>query len=310
MELKTLEYIISIAEQGSLSKAAQQFYISQSALSQQLQKTERLLGAPLFIRGNHGLTLTLSGELYVDAAKRILAIRDELYQTIRSTVSEQKHSLRIATAPGRSTAMLSEIYPRFLELFPDYEITLTECPTAEAERLLIQEKVDYALTMIPSARLNDPHPFQVRSLHHEPLLLVVGSESSFRPADYSFDDVFHCTRADLSAFREASFVLPAKATRLRSYVDEFMIRNSFAPHTSFDTINTLNIFRSMSKSNICTIVTSGFVPNTTDYLCFSLGEENEYAMDYCICWSPSRTMNEVDKKLIDLCGQYVSANWL
>ncbi|MGO4996776.1 LysR family transcriptional regulator [Oribacterium sp. Sow4_G1_1] len=50
MDTKQIEYIIKIADEGSITRAAEKLFITQSALSQQLQKLEKELGAPLFVR--------------------------------------------------------------------------------------------------------------------------------------------------------------------------------------------------------------------------------------------------------------------
>ena len=65
MDTRLCEYIITIAEQGSVAKAAEQLYVTQSALNQQLMKLEKELGAPLFIRLRNHWSLTEAGQLYL-----------------------------------------------------------------------------------------------------------------------------------------------------------------------------------------------------------------------------------------------------
>ena len=72
MDFKILEYIIAIAEAKNVTKAAEKLYISQSGLNQQLIKTEKELGTPLFYRTNKEMKLTLAGQIYIANAKRIL----------------------------------------------------------------------------------------------------------------------------------------------------------------------------------------------------------------------------------------------
>ena len=61
MELKQLEYIVKIAEEGSITKAAEKLFISQSGLNQQLLKLESDLGQQLFHRGKNDFRLTEAG---------------------------------------------------------------------------------------------------------------------------------------------------------------------------------------------------------------------------------------------------------
>ena len=72
MELKELEYIVAVAEAGSISRAAEGLYLAQSSLSQFLSRCEVELGVRLFLRTAGGARLTPSGEAYVRAARQML----------------------------------------------------------------------------------------------------------------------------------------------------------------------------------------------------------------------------------------------
>ena len=74
MDTKQIEYIIKIADEGSITRAAEKLFITQSALSQQLQKLEKELGAPLFVRNKSDWTLTPEGKVYVENAREMLRI--------------------------------------------------------------------------------------------------------------------------------------------------------------------------------------------------------------------------------------------
>lgn len=75
MDIQVLDYIVTIADCGSISKAAQKLFITQSGLNQQLIKLENKLGVKLFERDNHHLEITPAGRLIVDSATEILRIR-------------------------------------------------------------------------------------------------------------------------------------------------------------------------------------------------------------------------------------------
>ena len=65
------EYVMEIAKEGSFSKAAKKFYLSQSAISQQITKLENDLGFSLFDRRTYYPTLTEEGKRYYDLAKKL-----------------------------------------------------------------------------------------------------------------------------------------------------------------------------------------------------------------------------------------------
>ena len=63
MDLKQIEYIIAISEEHSITRAGEKLFITQSALNQQLQKLEKELGTPLFIRTRSDWQLTPAGQI-------------------------------------------------------------------------------------------------------------------------------------------------------------------------------------------------------------------------------------------------------
>ena len=81
------EYICAISEEKSFSRAAQKLYVSQPWLSSVVKKVEQEIKTPLFDRSTTPISLTPAGEYYVEQAKRVMAIEEEMrrhYQTIAS----------------------------------------------------------------------------------------------------------------------------------------------------------------------------------------------------------------------------------
>jgi DNA-binding transcriptional LysR family regulator len=72
MELRHLQTLIAVAEEGSFSRAAERLRIAQSAVSRTIRDLERELGRPLFDRSTHHVELTVAGQLTVDRARATL----------------------------------------------------------------------------------------------------------------------------------------------------------------------------------------------------------------------------------------------
>lgn len=84
MNTKTLEYFISAAEEGSISRAAERCYISQPALSQHIRQIEAEMGVPMFERTAAGIQLTKYGKLYLNNARAILRVEQVMMERIRA----------------------------------------------------------------------------------------------------------------------------------------------------------------------------------------------------------------------------------
>lgn len=72
MEMKELVYLVTLAEEESISRAAERLYMAQSSLSQFLHQFEAELGTKLFVRTSKGITPTYSGKCFIEHAGEIL----------------------------------------------------------------------------------------------------------------------------------------------------------------------------------------------------------------------------------------------
>ncbi|MCD8369941.1 MAG: LysR family transcriptional regulator [Clostridiales bacterium] len=122
MDIRSYEYMVAIAEHGSISRAAEQLFITQSALSKFLQRTEQMLGLRLFQRlGNH-LVLTEIGRQYVETGRKIILLDQELEDEMAMERARQKGQIRLGCGMGRTSFILGDILPAFYRKYPDIQI--------------------------------------------------------------------------------------------------------------------------------------------------------------------------------------------
>lgn len=143
MDTKIIEYVIAIAEEKSLSRAAEKLYISQPALSQRLKKLEEELGTPLFIRDNTGLSITDAGRIYINGGRSILKIKQDALHKLSGMNRNNKDLLRF----GCATSLALECIPAFREKYPDIELITQRCNTPTAKEALIMGRMDIAVLL-------------------------------------------------------------------------------------------------------------------------------------------------------------------
>lgn len=90
MDIKQIEYIVKIADEGSITHAAEKLFMTQSALNQQLLRLEKELDAQLFFRSRSNWRPTPIGEIYLDGAREILRIKKRTYNTICDMTNSKK----------------------------------------------------------------------------------------------------------------------------------------------------------------------------------------------------------------------------
>jgi DNA-binding transcriptional LysR family regulator len=95
LELRHLRYLVAVADAGTFTHAAEQLFIAQPTLSQQIGRLEQLVGTPLLHRGRDGVRLTAAGAVLLDAARDVLAAVDHAVSQTRQAAGLGRPRLRI-----------------------------------------------------------------------------------------------------------------------------------------------------------------------------------------------------------------------
>lgn len=145
MDFRELRYVVAIAESGTISKAADTLYVAQPSLSKFLQNVERDLGVKLFERINRRMILTAAGEQYVQTAYRILALKNQLQNSMNDRARLRLGCLSIGSTNARNKYVMTNTLPEFKRLYPGFQVNVSEAPLDELERSLQNGQIDLAL---------------------------------------------------------------------------------------------------------------------------------------------------------------------
>ncbi len=156
MELKKIQYFIKIVELGSLSKAAEELYLTQPTLSRFLSKLEDETGVKLFERGkNNSLTLTECGQKYYQSALKINGIWDELAVDISTYKNRvpNKEIMNIGVSDDDMLPYVSDCVDLLSKKYPDVSFHLYCGIVDELHKKIADGSLDIAaspyLTMSP-----------------------------------------------------------------------------------------------------------------------------------------------------------------
>lgn len=113
-----LDTFIRVAEAGSFSKAAQESFISPTAVIKQMNLLESRLGLTLFHRSHQGLTLTKAGESILADARHIVQYSQESIARARMAERAEKRIVRVGVSLMTPSSRVAELWPRIKELCP------------------------------------------------------------------------------------------------------------------------------------------------------------------------------------------------
>ena len=148
-----LNYFMSVAQLGSLSRAATQLGIAQPSLTLAMQRLEHNVGITLFVRSRQGVTLTKAGERLLIDTRELMQRWEQLKSQVLSTSNEVRGRFVIGCHPSVAIYSLPLFLPRLLEENPALEIHLLHQLSRTITQKVVALEVDVGIVVNPT-----PHP--------------------------------------------------------------------------------------------------------------------------------------------------------
>lgn len=150
MDLKTLRYFLAIADEGSISAAAESLNLSQPNISRQMTLLEKELGAKLFERGSRRIVLTEEGMLLRRRAVEILQLADTAVTEIGSAGKGVIGTVRIGCGETDAMRVVARAIRRFSETHPMVRFELHSGNAEDVSDLLERGLVDFGVLIEPT----------------------------------------------------------------------------------------------------------------------------------------------------------------
>jgi LysR family hca operon transcriptional activator len=145
MELRHLRYFVAVAEEGSLTVAAERrLHTAQPSLSRQIRDLEYEVGVQLMIRSAHGIELTAAGRAFLDHARLALAQVDAAREAARRAAQPAKLSFALGFLTGKEIDWLPEAIRLLRDELPNIEITVSSQYSPDLADALVRGKLDVA----------------------------------------------------------------------------------------------------------------------------------------------------------------------
>jgi len=143
MELRHLRYFVTVAECGSVSRAAAKLFIAQPPLSAQIRQLEEEVGASLLVRLPRGVQLTPAGVSFLEDARAILARSQQAAVRARERQSGHRSTLRLAVMPSATHSILPGFLKRLEKTGLDLAVEVREMiPSSRQLQALRNSEID------------------------------------------------------------------------------------------------------------------------------------------------------------------------
>ncbi|MEU2671743.1 LysR family transcriptional regulator [Streptomyces sp. NPDC007164] len=153
MELQQMRYVVAVAELGSFTRAAKRCLVVQSALSHQIARLEKELGARLFDRTSRRVRLTVAGEVFLPEARQALDAAERARAEVAAMAGEVRGRLAVGSIPTVSAVDIPAALRAFHLRHPKVRIVLRDGASKDLAQEVRDGTLDVAfLGVLPSYR--------------------------------------------------------------------------------------------------------------------------------------------------------------
>ncbi len=250
MQLRDIQYVVAIAKELNFSKAAEQLFISQPALSQSIRRLEKDLNVTLFTRENNKVRLTPAGELFVEDGIKIINMSANLKTKMSNIINTKEGHLRVGISPFYSNHFLPRIIPTFRQQYPAVTLDIKEKDSYLLEEDTVNDKLDFCMTPLPVFHKE----LEYKVIYQEQILFAIAKNNilneQMTPA-LSNGIPF----IDLKLVKKEPFIFFTRMQKFTSMGMRLCSEAGFMPNIVFETTNwdTMNAL-------IATGMGVGFVP--------------------------------------------------
>lgn len=304
-----LEYFLKIVECGSLTRAAEELYVSQPSLSQYLKRIERSLEAELFDRSTSPMKLTYTGERYYKYAMQLRDMDKNIRMEITDIQNQICGRLRLGVTLWRGACLLPDIYPGFNAEYPNIELELFEGRFNRLQRALMNNSIDIAVAPIPRSANFEQLFYEV--LFEERIFLAVPSEHPYvLEILRGRSDSQAIPAAGLEIFSHIPLIITKPGQNLTYEIQSFFAKNHVTPRILFDTDNLTTAINLVAEGIACT-----FVPEEGTKICkrsgrvtFLMTEPQSLIWDLVAVYKRGAYLNKISRTFIDFMKRHFTEN--
>lgn len=169
---KTLTYFLQLTDTMNYTQAAQLLGITQPALTQQIKKLERTVGAPLFYSVGKKLHLSDAGRIMLNTTQKIYGLLNDATDEIQSSTSAVKGKISIGILSSLESSVFQSFIIHYYRMFPDVELTITFLTRKEIWDRLENNLIDLAIMYLPDDNIKNWKPYKSRKIVDEHLLFL------------------------------------------------------------------------------------------------------------------------------------------
>ncbi len=183
-DLRMLRYFVAVAEEASVSRAAEKLHIAQPALSRQIQRLEAQVEAELFFRSPKGMVLTEAGEVLLTSSYTLFRQVDQMVGDVHNASTTPQGTVIVGMPPTPGEFIAPALLSHIKKFLPQIELHFIEGFSNDLQRRLLYNEIGIAV-------MHDPAPSEdiVHTKLLDDRLWLVGAPGSFESRPHTLAEV-------------------------------------------------------------------------------------------------------------------------
>lgn len=307
MNFLSCEYFVAIYRAGSIRKAAGDLFISQQALSGQLNKLERELGIQLMLRTTP-VELTEAGEQFLLAATRILYIRDTLLKNLEQRRSRQSEEVRVGILSSGPPIYFPDFLAGFKEQNPQYQVQVVELEEPTGVLRELPAEASLAMGAFPGGNKLTHVPV----LESERFVVTVHDRLLERAYGPNWQTVAQELAAEgsLRTLKLCPFILKRRDSFIRQREDQLFFYAGFKARSETET-GQLELAADICRRGDAALI----LPEPVARACFGGGTDTPGLRSYLlrtederwqltVCYPRERTLSPAEQDFVQAAKEY------
>lgn len=291
---KELLYLLTIAEYGNITRAANELFISQPSLSESLSKVEQEFGTPIFHRELTGLIPTDFGKHYLETAQKILDCYQQMNLKLDEYRQMRRGTLNFGIPFNLGAYLLPRILPYYCQIYPEITVHFKENNSTELDKLMLSGKLDFSIM-----HYETPDPaIQYEALADDPFYLVMPASFAQK---YQFPDYRELSIYDLKSLSEEPFLMIASRQKLRQVIDAILNQLHIHPNVRFTTKNMETAKRLAAAGMGITFLPLSYLTlfsGIDNLACYPLDQNLQASWKLVIGYPKNRPLSRCSKEFI------------
>jgi len=297
MDIKDMKYILTIVEEGNLTKAAEKLYTTQPNLTRSVNKTEEIIGLPLFDKTKTPWALTYTGNLYVKTAMKMLKANEEFVKQTKNIINGQQGIIKIGVMDIEERYLLPRILPIIKSHFPELTIEVIRIAPLDADMMLVNNLVDFAFLV-----LGENEEIEYIPVKKYDILLAVPCNHKLA-YDYVYpEDKKNFPEIDLNLLRKESFVVVNNSLSGKYVRDSICNKYGFDLNIEFTVLTSDAAVATVEAGYGMTFVLDQHVIerwHSKKAVYFKV-VDNPFQQEIGFAYKKNKTFNSLEKKFLEV----------